>query len=64
MPRRFLITRAAREFAHGREIADRVRALGLPVMDLLSDDRTPPIAFYLIVNAKEIPLKGGVIGAD
>ena len=37
MPRRVLITRAAREFAHGREIADRVRALGLPVTELPGD---------------------------
>jgi spore photoproduct lyase len=36
-PRRVLLTRSAREWAHGRAIADRVRALGIPVEELASD---------------------------
>ena len=37
LPRRVLITRAARGFAHGRDMADRVRALGIPVTELAGD---------------------------
>ncbi|UUR06901.1 SPL family radical SAM protein [Sphingomonas glaciei] len=33
-PRRVLITRAARDHAHGRTIADRAAALGIPVTEL------------------------------
>ncbi len=36
-PRRVLITRSAREWEHGRAIAERARALGLPVTELPSD---------------------------
>ena len=36
-PRRVLITRSARAFAHGREIVDSARALGIPVLELPGD---------------------------
>ena len=36
-PRRVLITRGARDWAHGRAIAERVAALGLPVTELSGD---------------------------
>ncbi len=36
-PRRVLITRSAREFTHGREIAARAQALGIPVSALPGD---------------------------
>ena len=36
-PRRVLITRAAREWAHGRAMAERCAALGLPVVELAND---------------------------
>ena len=36
-PRRVLITRSAREWAHGREIADRARLLGCEVIELPGD---------------------------
>ena len=40
-PARVLVTRAAREFAHGREIAARAAALGCEVVEL-AGDRLPP----------------------
>jgi spore photoproduct lyase len=36
-PRRVLVTRSARSFAHGREIVARAQALGLPVTELPGD---------------------------
>ena len=36
-PRRVVVTRAARGWAHGRQIVDRVAALGLPVTELPGD---------------------------
>ena len=36
-PKRVLITRSARDWAHGRAIAERVTALGLPLTELASD---------------------------
>ena len=40
LPRRVLITQAARTFAHGRAMAERARALGIDVVDLPSDRLT------------------------
>ena len=40
-PARVLVTRAARAFAHGREIAERAAALGCDVVEL-AGDRLPP----------------------
>ena len=36
-PHRVLLTRSARTFAHGREIAERASALGVPVVELPTD---------------------------
>jgi len=37
LPKRVLVTRSARDWAHGREIAERAAALDLPVIELKSD---------------------------
>jgi spore photoproduct lyase len=36
-PKRVLVTRSARDWAHGREIAERAAAIGVPVVELKSD---------------------------
>ncbi len=43
LPARVLITRSALAFQHGRAIAARCEALGVPEIDLLKGDRLPPI---------------------
>jgi len=42
-PRRVLITRSALGWAHGRSIAERAAALGIPVIELASDQVTPAL---------------------
>lgn len=39
-PRRVLLTRSARDFAHGRAIAERAAALGIEIVELTSDRLT------------------------
>jgi len=36
-PKRVIVTRGAREWAHGRAVAERVAALGLPITELAGD---------------------------